>query len=164
MADIETIRRYITFNEGKRNEVYNDSLGIPTIGVGFNLQRRDAAPKIESFGLSYESVLLGQVSLSDTQIATLLDGDIETAIDKIVRRLFPNFDSIDTARQVILVDLAFNMGYSRLSQFVNTIAAINAEDWEKAADELMDSRWYRQVKSRGVRNVEVIRTGVLPEV
>jgi len=163
MANIETIRKYITFNEGKRNIVYNDSLGIPTIGVGFNLRRRDASSKIESFGLSYSDVLTGKVSLTDEQIDTLLDADIETAINTIAKKLFPDFDTIDSDRQVILVDLAFNMGYSRLSKFKNTIAAINSGNWETAANELKDSIWYNQVGNRGVRNVETIKSGKLPD-
>ncbi len=162
MANIETIRRYITFNEGKRNLVYNDSLGIPTIGVGFNLRRSDAPAKIAALGLSYNDVLTGKQSLTDDQINLLLDADITSAMEKTAKKLFPGFDTIDPARQVILVDLAFNMGPSRLAGFKNTIAAINSGNWETAANELKDSIWYSQVGNRGVRNVEAIRTGKLP--
>ncbi len=162
MANIETIRKYITYNEGKRNTVYNDSLGIPTIAVGFNLRRADAPAKIEALGLSYNDVLTGKQALTDEQINALLDADIESAINKTVKRLYPGFDTIDPDRQVILVDLAFNMGPSRLAGFKNTNAAINSGDWDKAADELKDSRWYHQVGNRAVRNVDAIRTGKLP--
>ena len=162
MANIETIRRFITFNEGKRNLVYNDSLGIPTIAVGFNLKRADAPDKIAALGLSYNDVLAGKQSLTDDQINALLDADIQSAINKTVKKLYPGFDSIDPARQVILVDLAFNMGPSRLAGFKNTNAAINSGDWEKAANELKDSRWYTQVGNRAKRNVEALRTGKLP--
>jgi len=162
MYNIETVRRYITFNEGKRNVVYNDSLGIPTIGVGFNLKRGDAPAKIASLGLSYNDVLNGKQSLTDGQIETLLDKDIEVAVNNTAKKLFPNFDAIDSDRQVILIDLSFNMGYSRLSAFKNTIAAINAGKWETAANELKNSNWYHQVGNRGIRNVETIRSGKLP--
>jgi lysozyme len=162
MADIATIRRYITFNEGKKNHVYNDSLGIPTIGVGFNLKRGDAPAKIGALGLSYDDVVAGDQDLTDDQIDTLLDADIETAINNTAKKIYPGFDDIDTDRQVILVDLSFNMGYSRLSGFKNTNAAINSGDWETAADELKNSNWYKQVGNRAVRNVETIRSGKLP--
>jgi lysozyme len=162
MANIDTIRRYITLNEGKRNVVYNDSLGIPTIGVGFNLRRSDAPASISALGLNFNDVLSGKQSLTDGQINSLLDADIETAENSTARRLFLNFDTIDPDRQVILVDLSFNLGYTRLSGFKNAVAAINAGQWDTAADELKDSNWYRQVGNRGVRNVETIRTGRLP--
>jgi hypothetical protein len=38
-GDIEDM---IAESEGTRECVYNDSLGIPTIGIGFNLRRSDA--------------------------------------------------------------------------------------------------------------------------
>ena len=57
--------------------------------------------------------------------------------------------------------MAFNLGKSRLSGFRKMIAAVTAEDWEEAARQMIDSAWYRQVKSHGERNVEVMRTGEL---
>ena len=161
MAEIETIRDYIIRNEGKKNAMYKDSLGIPTIGVGFNLKRGDAPAKIAALGLSYNNVLAGTQTLTDDQIYSLLDADINVSINQTAKRLFPDFDNIDDDRQVILIDLSFNMGYTRLSGFKNTIAAINSGDWERAADELQDSNWFRQVGNRAIRNVETIRSGIL---
>ena len=163
MFDTESARRYITYNEGKKNHVYNDSLGIPTIGVGFNLKRGDAPAKIEALGLSYDDVVAGNQDLTDDQIDALLDADIQVALNNTAKKLYPGFDNIDPDRQIILVDLSFNMGFNRLSGFKNTNAAINSGDWETAADELKNSAWYKQVGNRGVRNVETIRTGQLPD-
>lgn len=162
MANIETIRKYITFNEGKKNKVYLDTKGIPTIGVGFNLQRGDAPAKITTLGLSYNDVLSGKQLLTDDQIDTLLDADILEAINNTAKKLFPDFDNIDPDRQVILVDLSFNLGISTFSKFINTIAAVNSKNWETAANELKNSSWYNQVGNRGVRNVETMRSGKLP--
>lgn len=47
----------IAESEGSRSCVYNDSLGIPTIGIGFNLKRSDAPTLIAGLGLSYDKVL-----------------------------------------------------------------------------------------------------------
>ena len=91
-----------------------------------------------------------------------MDADIAVAENGTARKLFSNFDAIDADRQVILIDLSFNLGYTRLSAFKNTIAAVNARNWETAADELKNSSWYKQVGNRGVRNVETMRTGKLP--
>jgi len=59
--DIQTM---IAESEGNESCVYNDSLGIPTIGIGFNLQRSDAPSLIASVGADYNSVLNGSQCLS----------------------------------------------------------------------------------------------------
>jgi len=51
--------------EGEESCVYNDSLGIPTIGIGFNLERSDAPALIAGLGLDYDSVLDGSTCLDD---------------------------------------------------------------------------------------------------
>ena len=47
-------------HEGVKNKVYMDSVGIPTIGVGFNLNREDAPQKIKALGLDYNLVKSGK--------------------------------------------------------------------------------------------------------
>ena len=51
----------------------------------------------------------------------------------------------------------FNMGRPRLSKFANMKAAVDEGDWNRAADEMMDSRWYNQVTNRAERLVERMR-------
>ncbi|NKB22023.1 MAG: glycoside hydrolase family protein [Alphaproteobacteria bacterium] len=158
--DLGSLKFCVERNEARRHRAYFDSENIPTVGIGFNLKRRDARDKIEAFGLDYDQVCNQQLELTDEQIDSLLVADLATAIDD-ASDLFTNFDDLNTARQIILVDMAFNLGKNRLSGFRKMIAAVAAEDWNEAANQMMDSRWYRQVKSRGERNVEVMRTGEL---
>ena len=158
--DLVSLKFCVERNEARRHRAYLDSENIPTVGIGFNLRRGDARGKIEAFGLDYDQVCNQQIELTDDQIDSLLWGDLATAIDD-ASALFSNFDELNTARQIILLDMAFNLGKSRLSGFKKMIAAVLAKDWNEAAAQMMDSRWYRQVKSRGERNVEVMRTGEL---
>jgi lysozyme len=53
--------------------------------------------------------------------------------------------------------MCFNLGYPRFSKFVNFRAAIEAQDWNKAADEAVDSRWHDQVPNRAKRLVKRLR-------
>jgi lysozyme len=158
--DLVSLKFCVERNEARRHRAYFDSEHNPTIGIGFNLRRADARNKIEALGLDYDQVCNQQIELTDEQIDNLLIGDLATAIDD-ASALFPNFDDIDAARQIILVDMAFNLGKNRLSGFFKMIAAVTAEDWDEAANQMIDSAWYRQVKSRGERNAEVMRTGEL---
>ena len=56
----DEVSKMIERHEGKRNRVYSDSVGIPTIGIGFNLNRADATDRLKSLGLDYNKVRNGQ--------------------------------------------------------------------------------------------------------
>ena len=51
----------------------------------------------------------------------------------------------------------FNLGYPRLSKFKGMKAGVDAGRWSDAADEMVDSQWYRQVTNRAERLVERMR-------
>ena len=78
--DREELKAQLVKHEGKKNHVYKDTEGHPTIGVGFNLDRSDARAKIEALGLDYAKVKAGTQDLTDTQVYQLLDGDMDRAI------------------------------------------------------------------------------------
>lgn len=161
MANLATFaRRYAEFNEGRRNRVYKDTLGIPTVGVGFNLRRADARERLAEVGASLDAVLSGR-PLTDEQVDKLANGDVQDSLD-FVRSTFADFDGFGLVRQVILADLALNLGATRFLGFRKMVAAVRAKDWRRAADEMRLSMWFHQVGKRGPRNVEAMRSGVLP--
>ena len=53
--------------------------------------------------------------------------------------------------------MMFNMGRPRLSKFRGMRAAVDAGDWNRAADEMVDSRWCQQVTNRADRLVNRMR-------
>jgi lysozyme len=53
--------------------------------------------------------------------------------------------------------MMFNLGYSRMSKFKNFRSAIENRNWLKAADEMVDSKWYDQVTNRAKRLVARIK-------
>ena len=158
----DLLRQYVSFNEGRERHVYLDTEGLSTIGVGFNLRRSGARTHIESLGLDYDDVVEGRVDLTEEQIDALLDPDLDSAVVD-AQGIFSKFDSLNDTRQIILVDMAFNLGRAGLAGFRNMVAAVEREAFDTAADEMMDSRWYRQVAKRGERNVEAMRTGEMPD-
>ncbi len=133
----EFAKRLIKAHEGLRLKPYSDSLGILTIGYGRNLEK----------GISQlEADNLFENDLIDAEAAVL---------DVFGREIF----SIEEKRLAVLLDLAFNLGASRLKKFVKFIEAVKANDWQKAADELVDSLWFKQVGTRGPGNVNLLRQG-----
>ena len=60
--------------------------------------------------------------------------------------------------QEALVNLVFNMGINRLMQFKKTLGYLRHGEFEEAADELLDSRYARQVPSRAQEVSDMIRS------
>jgi lysozyme len=60
--------------------------------------------------------------------------------------------------QEALVNLAFNMGMPNLMQFRKTLILLRDGAWDRAADELLDSRYATQVGYRAVEVADMIRS------
>src|SRR5262249_12279341 len=148
--DRAKLKNQLIRHEGKRSKVYKDSLGILTIGVGFNLERADAKKMIEGLGLNFQQVKDGKVGLTEEQIGRLLDHDIDVAIAGC-KSIFPKFTDLSDVRQRVLADMMFNLGKPRFGGFKRMIAHVQASEFGKAADEMKNSQWYKQVGGRGKR-------------
>jgi lysozyme len=74
--------------------------------------------------------------------------------------IFPEFADFSQNRQEVIVELLFNLGRPRFLKFKNMLHAINIDDWDMAASELQDSKWYGQVgKGRGDLLIKMLREG-----
>jgi len=137
---LEEFKHELESDEGRVKHAYQDSLGYWTIGVGRLIDKR-----------------LGG-GLSDDEINYLLKNDVETA-HTTAQRLVKNFDSLTHNRKVVILHLAFNLGYTKLAKFVNTLKAVNEGRWEDAAKGMENSLWYKQVGNRSERLVSLMRSG-----
>lgn len=124
---LRTIRRY----EGFRNEAYLDTVGVWTIGYGFTdgVDAGDSITREQA-----EEYLAERVVMAVNDIRAVLSA--------------PVFDALDAPRQVVMINMAYNLGYRRLSKFLETIKAIKAGDYIAASRQMRASRWCTQVKSR----------------
>jgi hypothetical protein len=141
-------------------KVYKDPIKgweVPTIGVGCNLNRSDARALIEGFGLNYSLVRSGKQMLTDAQVNSLFDNDLQNAIAD-AKSFLPNFDDQPTDVKTIVSDMSFNLGLTRLSGFNNFRAALTEFDFATAADEMVDSDWYGQTGNRSRSHVAKMRS------
>ena len=143
----DEIFNFVKEHEGFRRAMYKDSLGIPTIGIGFNLTRPDAKKIITSVGANFKDILNGKSELTDEQIKEIFKITIQIAY-KDSKAWISNFDGLPKNIKLAILDLSFNMGYSRLSKFIKTKEAIIVGDYNKAAEELRQSKWATQVGKR----------------
>lgn len=148
-VDYPALRAMITRHEGVRNQVYHDSKGILTIGVGFNLEQPGARREIESLGLDYTAVCRGRQSLSPKQIEQLMETSFKQAEQGAQNYLGKEaWTVLDGDAKEILVDMCYNLGERKLGQFSDLRKALVHRNYSKAAEEMRDSRWYNQVGNR----------------
>ena len=145
--------------ESRETNVYTDSEGIKTIGVGFNLERADAEARITAVGANYQNILNGREGLNDNQINILLFEDLENIGVNGARNVVGNFDQLPYLARIVLADMAYNLGQTGLSNFTNMINAFEEDepDYHTAANEMINSQWFRQVGRRGNHHVSTIR-------
>lgn len=135
-TDRDALRRQLMLHEGLRLFPYVDSVGKVTIGIGRNLSDR---------------------GISEAEARQFLDADINNAILDLTT--FPWFADLDPVRQRAMVDLCFNIGLPRLRGFVKMLAAIERQEWDGAAHELMDSAYAVQVGKRARTLAAMLKTG-----
>ena len=143
--NIEKLREEIAADEGEVHEIYLDHLGLATFGIGHLV--RDDDP---------ESGLPVGTPVDNDRVVEAFESDIETVLSDC-NKLYPDFNDLPEEAQRVIANMMFNMGRPRLSKFKGMKSGVDARDWNRAADEMVDSRWYRQVTSRADRLVERIR-------
>ena len=145
-------------HEGMVLTVYQDTLGIDTIGIGRNLEDRGIT-KEELSDLDIPSIdHVYEYGITEADAVYLAENDVQIVEEELVRA-HPCVDSLDAVRQLIVIDMAFNMGVPRLNKFKNMWAAIHAEDYPTAAKEMLDSRWASQVKGRATKLANAMHNG-----
>lgn len=140
-------------HEGLRTKVYKDSVGIPSIGYGYNLKRSFADSELNQVGSSLEAVMNGN-PLTLEQINKLFEKDLQRSI-LIAKKFIPNLDQQPDNIQVVLIDMAYNLG-NRLFEFKKLQSAIQQKDYKRAGAEMKNSNWYHQVRLRGRNLVNLV--------
>ena len=143
--NIDKLREEIAADEGEVHEIYLDHLGLPTFGIGHLV--RDDDP---------ESGLPVGTPIDNDRVVEAFESDIETVLSDC-NKLYPDFNDLPEEAQRVIANMMFNMGRPRLSKFKGMKSGVDARDWNRAADEMVDSRWYRQVTNRAQRLVDRIR-------
>ena len=143
--DIEKLREEIEYDEGSVNEIYLDHLGLATFGIGHLVRKEDP-----EYGWEVGT------PVDADRCVEAFNTDIETVLSDC-KLLYSDFDDLPEEAQRIIANMMFNMGRPRLSKFKGMKRGVDARDWNAAADEMVDSRWYRQVTNRADRLVERMR-------
>jgi len=132
-------------HEGYKREIYLDHLGLPTFGVGHLVTPNDI-----------EYTWPVGTPVTDERILAVFEEDFLDALEDAESLVDGLYNKPDAVIRV-LVNMAFNIGRTRLKRFKKMLAAVEAGDYDRAADEMIDSKWYGQVGRRSKELVNVMR-------
>jgi lysozyme len=141
-------------NEGYKTKVYKDTKGNRTIGIGFNLEDAGNKRFLKQSGIDLNELLEGR-ELTDSEVTKLYNHSLTQAFSD-AQQFDPQFAKRPEPVKKAIVDMAFNLGLTKLNQFKGVKAALGQNDYKAAADEMVDSNWYKQVKTRGPRTVKLM--------
>jgi len=125
-------------HEGYRADIYLDTEGNPTGGIGHHF----------AVGSTLPDHIWRKIFWNDVYVA-------HQEYEKL------GID-LDDARRDVLVNMIFNMGLPTLLKFKRFLAAVRRGDWGAARLEMLDSRWARQVGNRALELAEMMKTGEYP--
>lgn len=151
-----TLFSQISKHEGVRPTVYKDTMNHPTVGIGFNLDDRNNRAKLQDLGIDVNELLQGK-PLTDREIKTLYNISLTTAYND-AKKFLPNFSAHPEQVQRAIVDMSFNMGLNKLMQFQRLRNALMMKDYNLAANEMMNSRWAKQVGRRAVNLANLVKS------
>lgn len=143
---IEKIKDDLVRHEGYVKEIYLDTEHLPTFGIGHLVTENDPE----------HSWPVG-TPVTEERIDDVFQTDFNTAYNDACE-LFHRLDSQPDNVIRVCVNMAFNLGRPRLKRFRKMIEAVNAHNYNKAADEMVDSRWYSQVGRRSEELVAMMRS------
>ena len=143
--NVDELREQLEIDEGVVYEVYLDHPGYPTFGIGHLIRNTDPEHGCE----------VG-TAVSEDRVAEAFESDLDSVLSDC-HKLYSEFYDLPEEVQQIVANMMFNLGYPRLSKFKGMKAGVDSQDWNRAADEMVDSAWYRQVGKRAERLVERMR-------
>ena len=143
--DLEKLREQLEIDEGCIYEIYLDHLNFATFGIGHLILESDPENGQE----------VG-TPVSKDRVIDAFEQDVQTVLSDCAI-LYPDFDELPEEAQQVIANMMFNMGRPRLSKFKGMKRGVDSRDWNAAADEMVDSAWYRQVTNRANRLVERMR-------
>lgn len=137
---LPTFQKLLVLEEEFRSIPYRDDEGNETLGIGWN---------IRSLPMTLEQALA-------------INRDHIRYFEKELQRLLSFYDNLDQVRQCVLVDMAFNMGIEEFMGFKRFLHMIELGGYDEAAQEMLNSVWDKEVKTRAIRLSKMMETGQWP--
>jgi len=157
------LEQQLIAHEGLKLKPYRCTAGKLTIGVGRNLDDVGLTDlELRIIRKRNPAWQIGDAITRD-EAMLLLRNDIVRARGG-ARTVVSHFDGLSTARQRVLIDMVFNLGLRRFVKFKGLLGALVVGDYARAAEEMLDSKWARQVGKRATTLAAMMSTdGRMPQ-
>jgi lysozyme len=132
-----TLKHYIVNNEEYSKFPYTDTKGNITIGIGYNLSAR---------------------GMPDSWVNNQYNDDVTYHYNNLVDT-YPWFLKLSEARQIVLIDMCFNLGWKGFQEFKNLIDALSENDFVRAKYEILHSLLHKDAPDRTESNAKIMEKG-----
>ena len=136
----DNVYEQLKIDEGVVYGVYKDHLGFLTFGIGHLITKDDD-----------EDGLPEGYDVSEERIYNVFQDDLDTAINECQVLFEARWNNFPAELQEVLVNMMFNLGRNRLGKFKKFIGHLENHHWKLASEEMLDSKWARQVGNRATR-------------
>jgi lysozyme len=149
--DIQRCKAEIKRHEGEVLEIYKDSLGYKTLGIGHLCQPNDP-----EYGWEVGT------KVSQEVVDMYYEDDFNKHLAEAIHVFGTEeaFYNLPQDIQHVLVNMCFNLGGTRLSKFKNMLKACREHDWKQMSIEMEDSRWFKQVGRRSLELQEMVLNSI----
>ena len=121
---MDRIKEQLVRHEGLRLKPYRCTAGKLTIGIGRNLD---------------------DCGITQSEAYVMLINDIMNCEKQLQSKIPDIYNGLDEVRKSVLLNMCFNLGINGLLGFKNTLAFVKVGDWERAANNMLVSKWAKQV-------------------
>ena len=143
--NLQKLREELERDEGRVDKIYLDHLGLHTFGIGHLVTSRDP-----------ENGWSVGTDVDEYRVQEAFEDDVQSVISDC-EKLYVQWEHLPEEAKQVVANMMFNMGLTRLSKFKGMKRGVDSRDWNAAADEMVDSNWYRQVTNRANRLVVRVR-------
>lgn len=139
-------------HEGYSRHVYKCPAGFDSIGYGYNIIANPLQLSDITIAAFY------QFGIRDSWAEKLLLQEAHRMRHDLSGKL-AWWSKLSEPRQEALLNMAYNIGSNGVMKFKKTLAFLERGDYEKAAAEMLKSKWAGQVGTRAVELSKQIKTG-----
>ena len=115
-----------------------------------------AVVAIGAIVIEKDNFVVGEI-YSPEQLQGVFEEDYNIAFNNAHDLIEDKDIPFDPIVESVLIEMAFQLGLPRLKKFIKFIEGLQEEDYNKAADEMIDSRWAKQTPARAYELSTLIR-------
>ena len=147
-VDVKQVYEEISADEGKVLHAYLCSEHHKTVGIGHKVLETDPESSLDIYGIGAD--VTDDQRISEDRCYELFQEDVQIAIGGC-QEIYGNWEELPQEMQHVLVNMCFQLGQGGLGKFKNFKVAIEDYQWQRASEEMLDSRWNQQTPERAQR-------------